>query len=67
MTMMADPQCSYEIVGALREVFGISDHDLALFSEGFGDRFQIETLTNGRRRRFQETASARADAIVDPR
>jgi ATP-dependent exoDNAse (exonuclease V) beta subunit len=47
MTIMADPQCSYEIVGVLREVFGISDHDLALFSEGFGDRFQIETLTNG--------------------
>jgi len=28
-------------------VFGISDHDLAVFSEGFGDRFQIETLTSG--------------------
>lgn len=47
MTIMADPQCSYEIVGVLREVFGISDHDLALFSEGFGDRFQIETRTSG--------------------
>lgn len=44
--IMADPQCSYEIVGVLREVFGISDHDLAVFSEGFGDRFQIETLTS---------------------
>ena len=47
MTIMADPQCSYEIVGVFREVFGISDHDLAVFSEGFGDRFQIETLTRG--------------------
>jgi ATP-dependent exoDNAse (exonuclease V) beta subunit len=47
MTIMADPQCSYEIVGVLREVFGISDHDLAVFCEGFGDRFQIETLTSG--------------------
>lgn len=47
MTIMADPRCSYEIVGVLREVFGISDHDLAVFSEGFGDRFQIETQTSG--------------------
>jgi ATP-dependent exoDNAse (exonuclease V) beta subunit len=47
MTIMVDPQSSYEIVGVFREVFGISDHDLALFSEGFGDRFQIETLTTG--------------------
>ncbi|MGH8099650.1 MAG: UvrD-helicase domain-containing protein, partial [Chthoniobacterales bacterium] len=45
-TIMADPQCSYEIVGVLREVFGISDHDLAVFSKGIGDRFQIETLTS---------------------
>jgi ATP-dependent helicase/nuclease subunit A len=47
MTIMADPQCSYEIVGVLREVFGISDHDLAVFSEGCGDRFQIETRRSG--------------------
>jgi len=40
-TIMADPQNSYEIVGVLREVFGISDHDLVLFSEGVGSRFRI--------------------------
>ena len=40
-TIMADPSLSYEIVGVLREVFGISDHDLAVFSQGHGDRFQI--------------------------
>jgi len=45
--IMSQPCCGYEIVGVLREVFGISDHDLALFSRGYGDRFQIETLTNG--------------------
>jgi ATP-dependent exoDNAse (exonuclease V) beta subunit len=45
--IMSQPRCAYEIVGVLREVFGISDHDLALFSWGHGDRFQIETLTNG--------------------
>jgi ATP-dependent helicase/nuclease subunit A len=43
--IMADPSHSYEIVGVLREVFGISDHDLALFSEGQGDRFQIAEMT----------------------
>jgi ATP-dependent exoDNAse (exonuclease V) beta subunit len=33
----------------LREVFGIADHDLAIFSEGEGSRFQIdvETLAEG--------------------
>ncbi len=47
LIIMAQPRCSYEIAGLLRELFGISDHDLAVFSDGCGDRFQIETLTNG--------------------
>ena len=42
-TIMVEPQNHYEIVGVLREVYGVSDHDLAVFSEGDGDRFQIET------------------------
>lgn len=42
-TIMVEPQNHYEIVGVLREVYGISDHDLAVFSEGHGHRFQIET------------------------
>lgn len=46
LLIMAQPRCSYEIAGLLRELFGISDHDLAVFSDGYGDRFQIETLTN---------------------
>ena len=41
-TVMSDPFNSYEIVGVLREVFGISDQDLALFSEGEGARFTID-------------------------
>ncbi len=41
-TIMSDPFNSYEIVGVLREVFGISDNDLALFSEGDGARFRID-------------------------
>ena len=41
-TIMVQPQNHYEIVGILREVYGVSDHDLALFAEGVGSRFQIE-------------------------
>ena len=41
-TIMVDPRNSYEIVGVLREVFGVPDHDLAIFSEGDGSRFQID-------------------------
>ena len=47
LTIMIQPRCGFEIVGVLREVFGISDHDLALFSDGDGDRFQIETESGG--------------------
>jgi ATP-dependent exoDNAse (exonuclease V) beta subunit len=47
LIIMVQPSCGYEIAGVLRELFGISDHDLALFSRGYGDRFQIETLTSG--------------------
>jgi ATP-dependent exoDNAse (exonuclease V) beta subunit len=43
--IMAEPRHGYEIAGVLREVFGISDHDLAMFAEGHGDRFQIATHT----------------------
>ena len=41
-TIMVEPQNHYEIVGVLREVYGLSDHDLAVFAEGVGSRFQIE-------------------------
>jgi ATP-dependent exoDNAse (exonuclease V) beta subunit len=41
-TIMVEPQNHYEIVGVLREVYGLSDHDLASFAEGDGARFQIE-------------------------
>ncbi|MBA3883149.1 MAG: UvrD-helicase domain-containing protein [Chthoniobacterales bacterium] len=42
-TIMVEPQNHYEIVGVLREIYGLSDHNLAVFSEGNGTRFQIET------------------------
>ena len=41
-TIMIDPRNVYEIVGVLREVFGIADHDLAIFCEGDGNRFRID-------------------------
>jgi len=43
VTVMIEPTCSYEIVGVLREIFGVSDHDLALFAKGHGERFDIST------------------------
>jgi ATP-dependent helicase/nuclease subunit A len=42
LTIMTDPRNSYEIVGVLREIFGVSDHDLAVFSEAQGYRFRID-------------------------
>ena len=39
--IMAEPRHGYEIVGVLREVFGLSDHDLAAFAGGNSGRFHI--------------------------
>jgi ATP-dependent helicase/nuclease subunit A len=41
-TIMVDPLNGYEIAGVLRGVFGISDHDMAVFAEGDGSRFRID-------------------------
>ena len=48
LAIMVDPNASYEIVGVLREVFGISDDELARFAQGDGYKFQIERKTPGR-------------------
>jgi ATP-dependent helicase/nuclease subunit A len=48
LTIMTDPRAGYEIVGVLREVFGISDDALARFAQGNGVRFQIAEGTPGR-------------------
>jgi ATP-dependent exoDNAse (exonuclease V) beta subunit len=48
LAIMVDPNASYEIVGVLREVFGISDDELARFAQADCDKFQIERKTNGR-------------------
>ncbi len=48
LAIMVDPNASYEIVGVLREVFGLSDEELARFAQGVGTRFQIAERTGGR-------------------
>src|SRR5256714_3520515 len=45
LAIMADPNASYQIVGVLREVFGLSDDELARIAQGFGCRFQIAERT----------------------
>jgi ATP-dependent helicase/nuclease subunit A len=44
LTIMTDPLNAYEIVGVLREIFGASDPDLAVFSEGQKARFRIDEI-----------------------
>ena len=46
LTIMTDPLNAYEIVGVLREIFGASDHDLAVFSEGQRTRFRIDKIVS---------------------
>ena len=46
LTIITDPLNAYEIVGVLREVFGASDHDLAVFSEGQKTRFRIDGIAS---------------------
>ena len=48
LAIMVDPNASYEIVGVLREVFGVSDDELARFAQGDGYKFQIARKTGGR-------------------
>jgi ATP-dependent exoDNAse (exonuclease V) beta subunit len=47
LTVMADPDASYQIVGVLREIFGLSDDDLHRFCEGDPARFQIRQRSSG--------------------
>src|SRR5437870_4968853 len=48
LAIMADPNAGYEIVGVLREIFGLSDDELHRFSKNFGARFQIAERSSGR-------------------
>ena len=46
-TVMADPGNSFELAGVLRDIFGVSDHDLAFFARSDGRRFQLRVPTPG--------------------
>jgi ATP-dependent exoDNAse (exonuclease V) beta subunit len=46
-TVMAEPRNGFELVGVLREIFGLSDHDLAFFARSDGRRFQLCTPVAG--------------------
>ena len=48
LAIMVNPNASYEIAGVLREVFGLSDDELARFAQAVGARFQIAEKTSGR-------------------
>jgi ATP-dependent exoDNAse (exonuclease V) beta subunit len=48
LAIMVDPNANYEVVGVLREVFGLSDDELARFSQGDGARFQVAQRTSGK-------------------
>jgi len=40
----AHPEDSFEIAGVLREIFGVSDHAIALYTNGKGDRLRLDSL-----------------------
>lgn len=46
--VMIDPHDAYELVGVLREVFGLSDDELARFADYDSSRFQIAAPPRGR-------------------
>jgi ATP-dependent helicase/nuclease subunit A len=46
ITIFAEPRNGFEVAGVLRELFGLSDHDLAEFCERHGGRLQIESPTS---------------------
>ena len=48
LVVVTEPRNGFEIVGVLREVFGISDQALADFCEAKGERFQIEDESAGK-------------------
>lgn len=52
--VLTSPNDSYELAGVLREVFGVSDRDLALFTQGEGTRLNLSAAPEG------ETAVERA-------
>ena len=48
LVIMVDPNANYEVVGVLREIFGLSDDELARFAQTDGTCFQIAERASGR-------------------
>lgn len=69
MVIAAEPDNAFEIVGVLREIFGCSDHELAVFCAGDSSRFQIlrpTGLTTGPARLLDRLVDARRTAYALP-
>lgn len=69
MWVMAHPRDGYEVVGVLREIFGLSDHDLAVFADGRDGVFQIAEPTPGAHpvaERLNALTTLRAQALAKP-
>ncbi|HMJ04663.1 MAG TPA: UvrD-helicase domain-containing protein [Chthoniobacterales bacterium] len=47
LTVLVDPGETYETVGVLREIFGLSDHELAAFARRQGGRFDFSRTLEG--------------------
>jgi ATP-dependent helicase/nuclease subunit A len=48
VVVMAEPHNAFELVGVLREVFGVSDHDLAVYTARDSSRLNIAESPSGR-------------------
>lgn len=48
LAIVVDPNANYEVVGVLREIFGLSDDELARFAQADGTCFQIARRSSGR-------------------
>lgn len=48
IVVMAEPRNAFELVGVLREIFGVSDHDLAIYTERNSSRLNVVEPPRGR-------------------
>lgn len=63
--ILAHPGDSFEVSGVLRDIFGISDHDLALFTGGDGDFLRLDLFVSKSSKRRHGEASSSGELIHD--
>jgi len=66
---LTSPNDSYELAGVLREVFGVSDRDLALFTHGDGSRLNLNAAPDGDtqvERALATLMALRAECMTQP-